>query len=229
MTMTTTTLFKVIQSELIKSGVNEIVKPDESKYFKPDLDFLWFNDDVQFTTKILKFDEDVSKIVDNLFSGLSLKNKEHDHHFKKSFINRFVNRQINRQTVEAFKMELVSTFLNHEEYLNSIYENMEKYITQTSVNNQKNKQLTDDISTSDNRSAFADLPQSSTNLDVDNTVLNYASDNTISRNRQKNKQETDGEVTGENKKFQIDELVKAGSLLNNLFDEFDRKCFLQIW
>ncbi|MDN6629987.1 MAG: hypothetical protein L0K90_01870, partial [Staphylococcus equorum] len=118
MAQITTTLFKFIQSELIKAEHHEIVKKDTSKYFKPELDFLWFDDELQFTTKILKYDEDVQKIVNDLFSNIKLDNKEHDEHFKKSFILRFINRQINRQTIESFKMILVSTFLTNMDYIN---------------------------------------------------------------------------------------------------------------
>src|SRR5699024_12111610 len=104
------------------------------------------------------------------------------------------NRQINRQTVEAFKMELLSTFISNETFINTLYEDLEKYIEQTNTtngeNNQINKQLNDGSTTTDNRQALADLTQTSNNLDVDNTVMDHATDNTISRTKQKNKQET---------------------------------------
>ena len=237
MAMETTTIFKIIQSELMKNEHYEIVTPDDTQYFDPPLDFIWYDDEKQFTTKILKYDDDVSEIVNHLFGGLSLIDKEHDKHFKKSFVNRFVNRQINRQTIESFKMELVATFLSHEDFINTVYEDIEKYIQQTNTTkqetNQINKQLNDGTSTTDNRQAFADLPQSSTNLDVDNTIMDHATDNTISRNKQTDKQETEGETSGknesENKTYQLDELLKSNGLLEQVYDIFDRKCFLQVW
>src|SRR5699024_5562811 len=101
---------------------------------------------------------------------------------------------------EAFKMELLSTFISNETFINTLYEDLEKYIEQTNTTNgetnQINKQLNDGSTTTDNRQAFADLPQSSTNLDVDNTVMDHATDNKISRNKQKNKQESEGETRG---------------------------------
>lgn len=237
MSLVTTTLYKYIQSELIKNGSNEITNPKDDSYFYPPLDFVWFDDEVQFTTKILKYDEDIKKIVNDLFGGLTLKNSEHDTHFKKGFINRFIDRQINRQTIEAFKMQLVATFLSKEQFLNTTYENMEKFMLQNTVNdqqnNQTNKQSTDGKTTSDNRSAFADLPQSSTNLDVDNNEMKHATDNTISKNRQENNQTVDNESTGntrnDNKVYSFDELMKGGSVLDQLYNDFDVKCFLQIW
>src|SRR5699024_5058452 len=63
--------------------------------------------------------------------------------------------------------------------------------------------------------------------------MDHATDNTISRNKQKNKQETEGETSGktesENKTYQLDELLKSNGLLEQVYDIFDRKCFLQVW
>src|SRR5690554_446556 len=237
MTMVTTTLFKYIQSELIKNGHSEIVKPDDSKYFDPPLDFTWFDDDVQFTTKILKYDEDVAEIVDHLFGGLSLMDKEHDLHFKKGFVNRFVNRQINRQTIESFQMVLVATFFSNEDYINRIYNDLDTYLTKKQTSDHKNKQVNKQenkgTTVTDNRSAFADLPQSTANLDVDSSIMNYATDNTISKNKQVNNQETDGETVGENsgvnRSYELDELFKTNGLLEQIYNTFDKKCFLQVW
>ena len=225
----TTTLFNVIRSELIKKGLNEFVD-DEGN-------LVLFNEDHQFMTKILSYDEDVSEIVDKLFSGLSLKDPDHDLHFKKTFIYRFINRRINRQTIESFKLELLSVFMTHQDYINRVYLDMEKYVTQTatseSQNKQTNHQQTDGTTTSDNRSAFADLPQTAVNLDVDNTIMQYPSDNTISRHKQTNRQQTDGTTTNEsnseNKMYQIDVLLKSNGILENILNIFDVKCFMQVW
>lgn len=225
----TITLYDFIQSELIKKGLNEFIDEEGNLIF--------FEQKYQFTSKILSFDDDVAKIVHDLFCGQSLNNKEYDHHFKKAFLYRFVNRKINRQTIEAFQMEMLSTFLSNESFINRIYNDVDKYVTQTSLshqtNNQVNKQKNEGNTTSDNRSAFADLPQNNVQLDVDSTVMESASDNTISRNKQTNKQETDGESSGEtigeNKSYQLDELFKTNGLLDQIFNVFDVKCFMQVW
>lgn len=227
--MITTTLYKVIQSELINEGFNEFVDSEGN--------LVYFEKDSQFMTKILSYDNDVSIIINDLFSDLKLDNNEHDKHFKRSFLYRFINRNINRQTIEAFKLELLSTFMSNQEFLNRVYTDMEKYINQVQENDnhteQLNKQLNDGKTTTDNRSAFADLPQSSTNLDVNSTVMEYPSDNTISRNKQTNIQETDGETITDskttNKTYNLDELLKSNGLLENMLNIFDIKCFTQIW
>lgn len=225
----TTTLFNVIRSELIKKGLDEFLDNEGN--------LILFKEEHQFMTKILSYDEDVSEIVDKLFSGLSLKDPDHDLHFKKTFIYRFINRRINRQTIESFKLELLSVFLTHQDYINRVYMDMEKYVTQTatseSQNKQTNHQQTDGTTTSDNRSAFADLPQTAVNLDVDNTIMQYPSDNTISRHKQTNRQQTDGTTTNEsnseNKMYQLDVLLKSNGILENILNIFDVKCFMQVW
>ena len=225
----TTTLFRIIQSELIEQGFNEFVNSDGN--------LILFDSDHQFTTKILNYDTDVREIVDHLFIGVSLTKREHDEHFKKMFINRFINRRINRQTIEAFKFELQSTFLMNQNYMNTVYTDLDKYITQSQINEntnkQTNEQLNDGETTSDNRQAYAQLPQNNVQLDVNSTVMDSASDNTISRNKQTNKQNNTGETTGEskteNKSYQFTELFKSNGLMEQILNEFDKKCFMQTW
>lgn len=227
--MRTTTLFNYFQSELIKKGFNEFIDNDGNLVF--------FEKEHQFTSKILSYDNDVSEIVNELFNGATLDDPIHDKHFKKSFLYRFINRQINRQTIESFKMELLSVFMSNQTYINMVYKDLDKYIQQknisTSENEQVNNQNNTGTTTSDNRSAFADLPQSTANLDVNNTVMQYPSDNTISRNKQTNQQQTDGSTTNEtnaeNRSYQLDELLKSNGVLENILNIFDIKCFLQVW
>ena len=221
--MTTTTLYKIVQSELINRGHNE--------FFDKDNRLVLFDNDHQFMRKILSYDDDIKKIVNDLFNGYGLENSEHDTHFKKTFFFRFINREINRQTVESFMLELTSTFLTNMKYINIVYEDLEKYLNQWSTTDQTNKQLSKEISqqinqqvasqiderlnsenssqdntqdtnqtvtgntTTDNRQARSDLPQNRVNLDVNNTVMATANENDISRNKQTNSQDTDGTTT----------------------------------
>src|SRR5699024_878281 len=227
--MRTTTIYNIIHSELIKRGYNEIVDNDGN--------LIYFDSDQQFMNKIFSYDEDISEIVDDLFNGNVLDDPVHDDHFKRNFFYRFVNRQINRQTIEAFKLEMLSVFMSNKTYINMVYEDLEDYILQKNIshsdNEQNNNQVNTGSNTTDNRSAFADLPQSTANLDVNNTTMQYPSDNTISRSKQTNQQETDGSTTNEsnseNKSYSLDELFKSNGVLENILNIFDVKCFLQVW
>lgn len=261
----------------MKEGFNEFVDDDGN--------LVLFEEESQFMTKIMNYDDDVQHIMDRIFNGVSLTKREHDLHFKKVFFYRFINRQINRQTIESFKLELMTTFLSNQNYINRIYTDVELYLTQTQLHNQINEQnnqedteqnneQTDESinkqnnqqtniqnsegnTTSDNRNAYADLPQNNVQLDVNNTVMDSATNNEISRNKQSNIQdstdETTGETTGkttgerlgkttghttgqsfgetssENKSYHFNELFKTNGLLDQVLNVFDRKCFLQVW
>ena len=108
--MTTTTLYKIVQSELYALGTtHEIVDKEGNLVF--------FDNDFQVMSKIMSYDEDVKNIMNNIFNGLQLVTPEHDQHFKKTFFFRFINREINRQTVESFMLELTATFLQNQDYI----------------------------------------------------------------------------------------------------------------
>ena len=224
-----TTLFDVMRSELIQAGLNEFV--DEQG------NLIFFNEDHQFMGKIFSYDEQVAKIVDKLFTGYGLDDPEFDTHFKKGFLFRFLNRRIGRQTVDSFRMSLLSTFLTNQRYINHIYQDLDKYIHQqqdaTSMTDQINNQTNDGTSLTDNRSAFANLPQNNVQLDVDNPIMTTADDNTVSRNKSTNTQETNGRSTAntnsETRSYQLEQLFKTQGLEGRIYDEFDKKCFNQLW
>ena len=137
------------------------------------------------------------------------------------FLNKFITREINRQTIEAFALQMSYVFMEQERFINQIYTDLEKYIAGT----QTNSQTSTGSNTSDNRSAFSQLPQDNVQLDVDSTIMESASDNTISRNKQSNESQNSGET----KMYRLDELLKTNGLLDQILNVFDQKCFLQVW
>ena len=258
--LTTTTLYKIVQSELYALGTtHEIVDKEGNLVF--------FDNDFQVMSKVMSYDTDIETIVDKLFNNMKLNNTIHDQHFKKTFFFRFINREINRQTVESFMLELTSTFLQNQDYINRVYTDMEKYILGYSETNEESKQDSNDLktsksknnsssnseststgnTTSDNRQARSDLPQSNINLDVNNTIMSTANENDISRNKQNNSQtntdeqnssnetenkdqsesHSNGESNSISKTYQLDQLFKTNNVLERIMNEFDIKCFMQ--
>ena len=225
--LTTTTLYKIVQSELINSGHNE--------FFDENNRLVLFNNEHQFMRKIMSYDSEIETIVDHLFNNMKLNNLIHDHHFKKTFFFRFINREINRQTIESFMLELTATFLQQQEYINRVYTDMEKYILGYSETNNDNKEDSNDLKTStsksdssnnseststgntttDNRQARSDLPQSNINLDVNNTIMSTANENDISRNKQNNSQKNTDEQSSTNKTENQDQSESHSSGASN--------------
>lgn len=215
---TTITLYDYIESELQRQGKNEFFNGNEMTFEN----ITFFNDDSSFMRKMMKYDKEVSYIVDNkFFIGQKLENPDNDLKFKKGFFLRFMNRQINRQTIEDFATQVAYTFIANEEYINRLYNDLDQYLSNKTISEQTQTGNT----TTDNRSAYSELPQDNVQLDVNSTVMESAKDNTISRNKQQN----DNQNNSENTSYKLDDLMKINGLIDQIYDVFDKKCFLQIW
>lgn len=210
-----TTPYSIIKSELLNSGHSEFVNKEKNQ-------LVFFDDDFQIIKKIMRYDDDVKKIVnEKIFQNLTLETTESDNHFKQTFINRFLNRQFNRQTLEMFSAQIVYTFLANENYINYLYDDIDDYL--------KNKQITDSSGDSEKQNDYryltSSLPQNEINLNVDDTELDYGDTNTIARTRDKNTEQSDSS----NERFDLDTLIKFNGLFEQVFNKFDENCFLQTW
>lgn len=207
----TTTIYEIIQSELIKRGKNEFVNNGKLSFF---------DEDYAFMQKVLLFDDDVYNIVNHtFFKGITLNNQ--DKEFKRLFTNKFMNRQIGVQTIETFSSLLVFETLSNLSFLNEVFSNLDKYLHGTNETTQTNTGGEE----TDNRTLESTLPQSQINLNVDNDILDYGDMNRIS----KTKSENTGNTTGQQKTYNLDTLKETENLLANFFYSIDKKCFLQTW
>lgn len=258
----TTTLMEIIQSELQNAGFNEFVN---------DGNLTLYNQYFQFIQKVLRFDDDVKKIVDDtFFKGFRFNDERIDRYFKQAFTTRFLDREINRQTVEAFASLVLYECIIREDYIytvfgDELYKYLENHVDFNSdeIQNQINEETKDDTSNetydnnsktngssvSDDREATSTLPQSEMNMNVDNDILTFADDNTITKNKTTNEDETDNnsqrDTTGNSKTngtqdttgnqnslqktYLMENLEKLYSIRERLINDFDKKCFLHIW
>src|SRR5699024_9784950 len=210
---TTTTLYEIIHSELINNGQSE---------FKNKHQLVFYDRDFAFIKRMMDYDDEVKEIVNNMFfQNVKLNNDSSDDMFKKTFVNRFYNREIGFQTVEAFSSQVVFNLLAKYDYINSLYDELEDYIQgkYISEDNETNKEL------SDNRYLSSDLPQNEINLNVDDNILNYGNQNSISRT----KNEKEGHQDHTNRQYDLENLIMSSTLIEDVFVDFDRKCFLQVW
>lgn len=258
----TTTLMEIIQSELQNNGFNEFVNNGKLTFN---------NQDYAFIQKVLRFDDDVKKIVDNtFFKGFKFNDERIDRYFKEAFTTRFLDREIGRQTVEAFASLVLYECIIREEYIFTVFgDELYKYLENhvdfnvDEIENQISEENTDEVSNetsnnntssngksvSDDREATSSLPQSEMNMNVDNDVLTFADDNTITKNKTTNEDETDTnserdttgntktngtqDTTGNQKSLQktylMENLEKLYTTRERIFNDFDKKCFLHIW
>ena len=222
-------LYDYYKSKLIEKGLNEFISDTG--------ELVLFDNEFQFTTKILKFDDDIKQITNELFNQLMLEDDFKDNHFKRNFLMKFIHRKIGTRTIEMFQMELMTTFLTYEHYINSLYNDLEKYILNENISNSKSTGGSSDESISNNitknRQAFTTLPQNNINIDLNNDVLRSADDNTISNNSTDsattNTSKNNSESINNSKSYNLDQLVKSNNLFNNILDEFDKRCFYQLF
>lgn len=204
---TTTTLLEILESELAHAGLNEFYD------CKTDNLTLTRNENA-FIQKIIAYDSDVEKIVNNLFfSNITLEKPEYDKPFKRAFITHFLHREIKFQTVELFRTQVVYTMFLQLDFLNEYYRNLENYLQQKNESSNTNE--------TDTRQLFTTLPQDVLNMNVENDIMEYADNNTIGKTK------TQGNNTAN--KADIDNLLKFKNILESIFSDFDKRCFLQVW
>ena len=194
--MPTPTLYKFISSELHRVTPDEMVDDDGNLVF--------FDSDFQIMPKILDFDNDVQDITDNLFNGLSLDDPIHDEHFKKTFLFRFMNRQINRQTIEAFKFELMNTFLTSQSYINRVYQDAEKYILQYSETEGTSKELSNEISKMVNEQITEQLDRREQEERNSSQSKQNTTSDSEENSKQDSKQTADGRTDTDNRSARSD-------------------------
>ena len=219
----------LINSELQKKGNSEFVKDGK---------LVFFDEDEQFIQKIMKYDEDVEKIVtDKFFKGFTFDNEQTDHDFKKTFVNQFLDREIMFQTVEKFGSQVIRLTLQHEKYIETAYEKYQELLTQEQWHEDErdteNNSKQDSTNTTDNRNLRSTLPQDEINMNVENSEMKYADENSI--DKQKQKENETGNETGNEKgqskdnAYNVETLKSLQDIFKDIFEIYDRYCFLHVW
>lgn len=218
MSKTTTTLFYIIQSELLNNGYNEYLSQNHNQ-------ITVFDNERRIMSSITKYTnpEIISACENTIFYGLDLLTSNRLR-FERDFLNTFLNSVIKYQTFEHFRSVLVGYLSTNLEVLTSIYQ-AELFIqgrTNTSTNGENTSETT-----GRNNNLFADLPQNNTGIDLNREGMDYATNTTIS----KSKSDSSGtnHTTTNNLSYNIDNLDKVYQFKKKIFDELDTLLFSQIF
>lgn len=254
---TTTTLMDILQGELIRSGKSEFYQKNHIEWFNDDYSFiqkvLKYDPDVQTIVDQIFFrgykfpsehtDFNFKKSFINRFL-----NREIAFQTVEVFSARVVSKCINQEVYITECFDKLDDFINDRAQSKTHSET--KTTNQTDTNNNNETNGTNDSSSDnqdDNRTLQSDLPSNNINLNVDDTVLDYGNQNNISRNKgtsnqnstSTNNQKFTGNVNqvGSNlndtqvdtNKADINSLQQANQIIEMIFNDFDKDCFLQIW
>lgn len=250
--MITTNLYNIIESELQKKGYNEYF--NEGKITAFDKNFSLYHKMLKFDTDVSGIVTDVffngftfSDAVDPVFKKV----------FTQRFLNREINRQTVEAftgkvlyTTYAYQEYIETVFTDLLAYANNESTTTttgtnDQEVIQNNVSHQSNVNVTDGVNVSDARQLESDLPQDNVNLNVADTVLNYGNRNSISRNQNTtdqtntltgdSTQNNTNTVTGSNngntvsKVKNLEMLIQSSGVLDELFNIYDKACFLQTW
>lgn len=254
---TTTTLMDILQGELQRSGYNEFFNDHHLDLFDDDIIFIQkimhYDKDVQKLVDRIFFrgykfpsehtDFNFKKSFINRFL-----NREIAFQTVEVFSARVVSKCINQEVYITECFDKLDDFINDRAQSKTHSET--KTSNQTDTNNNNETNGTNDSSSvnqDDNRTLQSDLPSNNINLNVDDTVLDYGNQNNISRNKGTNNQNS---TSTNNQKFtgnvnqvgsnlndnqvntdkaNINSLQQANQIIEMIFDDFDKDCFLQVW
>ena len=161
----------------------------------------------------------IRMLQETLFYGTSNINQRE--RFEREFLQRFINRVIKYQTVDLLSMYLASFISEYQELINYTYDKYDMLVTgqvETVSNNNS-------TSTNKTNSIYSNLPQNQINMNLDIDTLDYADDNTISKNRSTNS----GTDRSTSSAYDIDALNKLSALKEQIFKDMDNLLFSQLY
>ena len=216
---TTTRLYDVIYTTY-NNIYSDFLRNNQIVYYNPEL---------QFTHKVLQYDDEVKTVCRNtIFYGLDFLDEKVRDEFETEFLAKFLTRAIKFQTYETFNWRLASFIRGIKDVIEDYYVNGKKYINNnvyTFGNTTSNSSGT--VTTRDNNLAVT-LPQDNTDLSLDKETYDYADTTAHSKSRSNNTNEMTSDDLGFQETFEVGRMRELYTFHNDLFNDLDRMLFSQI-
>ena len=190
---------------------------------------IYYNPELQFTHKVLQYDDQVKTVCRNtIFYGLDFLDEKVRDEFETEFLAKFLTRTIKFQTYETFNWRLASFIRGIKDVIEDYYINGKKYIN-NKVYTFGNAATTSTGSTitRDNNLAVT-LPQDNTDLSLDKETYDYADTTAHSKSRANNTSDIDSIDFQEQETFEVGRMRELYTFHNDLFNDLDRILFSQI-
>ena len=216
---TTTRLYDVIYTHY-NNIYSDFLRSNQIVYYNPEL---------QFTHKVLQYDDEVKTVCRNtIFYGLDFLDEQVREEFESEFLAKFLTRTIKFQTYETFNWRLASFIRGIKDVINDYYINGKKYLNNevyTYGNTSTNS--TGTTTTRDNNLAVT-LPQDNTDLSLDKETYDYADTTAHSKSRSNNTNQMDTNDFGKQETYEVGRMRELYTFHNDLFNDLDKILFSQI-
>lgn len=160
----------------------------------------------------------INMLRETLFYGTTTINQRE--RFEREFLQRFINRVIKYQTVDLFSTYIATFVSEYQELINYCYDKYDMLVTgQVDTVSHNNS-----TSTNKSNSIYSNLPQNQINMNLDIDTLDYADDNTITKNRATNS----GTDKSTSSAYDIEALSKISALKEQIFRDMDKLLFSQL-
>lgn len=217
---TTTRLYDIIYSTY-NNVYSDFLRSHQIVYYNPEL---------QFTHKVLQYDDEVKTVCRNtIFYGLDFLDEKVRDEFETEFLAKFLTRTIKFQTYETFNWRLASFIRGIKDVIEDYYINGKKYLNNKVYNHgNSTSNSTGSTITRDNNLAVT-LPQDNTDLSLDKETYDYADTTAHSKSRATNTSEIDSIDFQEQETFEVARMRELYTFHNDLFNDLDRILFSQIF
>ena len=197
--------------------------------FVRDNQFVYFNKELQFSHKVVDYDNEIKTVTRNtIFYGLDFLDESVRERFEQEFLTRFLSRTIKFQTYENFNWKLTAYIHGIKEIITEYYVNSSKYVQGYSSSTASGNSNSQGETLSRDNSLASSLPQDNTGMSLDQEVYNYADTTAHSKSRATNTTSQDTTQTSETVNYDVSRLNELQAYHDSLFNDLDRLLFSQM-
>ena len=216
---TTTRLYDVIYTTY-NNIYSDFLRNNQIVYYNPEL---------QFSHKVLDYDEEVKTVCRNtIFYGLDFLDETPRLRFEQEFLTRFLSRTIKFQTYELFNWKLGAYLRGVKEIITDYYTNANKYLQGYSLSTASGNSNSQGETISRDNNLAVTLPQDNTDLSLDKETYDYADTTAHSKSRASNTTTQDTTQTSDTISYEVGRLSELQSYHDDLFNDLDKLLFSQI-
>lgn len=191
---------------------------------------VYYNPELQFTHKVLKYDDEVKTVCRNtIFYGLDFLDNQARDEFESEFLAKFLTRTIKFQTYETFNWRLASFIRGIKDVINDYYINSNKYLNNKVYTYGNSASTSTGSTVSRDNNLAVTLPQDNTDLSLDKETYDYADTTSHSKSRSTNTSDVDSINFQEQETFEVGRMRELYTFHNDLFNDLDKILFSQIF